>query len=237
MKRRLTAGLLAGALLWALPAAAQNTGGVFGPTVNDGHRSAQYRAAYDFDTHAFAQRAHYQQAINGDLMWRVLVQARKTADSNVDADFIQGELFWQLSNPSRNWQHALRLDVRYRTEGRPGVIGLHWTNQFDLGEDWIARFVLLTATELGNGASGDLVMQTRAMIAYSINPTLSAGVEMFNTYGPIDDFPTLQAQDHQIGPVIAANLNSQWRLLAGVLFGMSKEASDAQGRVWMTHRF
>lgn len=237
MIARLTAGLAAGLLLLSVPAAAQNTGGVFGPVVNEGHRSAQYRAVYDFDTYGFAQRLHYQQAVDDDLMWRVLVQARKTADSQVDTDFIQGELFWQLPDLAAGWQHAVRFDVRYRTEGRPGAIGLHWTNQFDLGEDWVARFVLLTATEIGDGANGDLIVQTRAMVAYSISSALSAGLEMFNTYGSIDDFPTLQMQDHQVGPVVAANLGSDWRLIAGVLFGMSDAASDAQGRVWMTHRF
>ena len=111
MNQRTMVGLDAGLLLFAVPAAGQNTGGVFGPVVNDGHRSAQYRAAYDFDTYGLAQRVHYQQAINGDLMWRVLVQARKTADSRVDTDFVQGELFWQLPDPNPRWQHAVRFGI------------------------------------------------------------------------------------------------------------------------------
>lgn len=237
MRQCMLAGLAAGLLLYALPAASQNTGGVFGPVVNEGHRSLQYRAAYDFENYGFAQRLHYQQAINGDLMWRVLVQARKTTDSRVDTDFVQGELFWQLANPTPNWQHALRFDLRYSTEGRPGAIGVHWTNQFDFAARWMARFVVLTATQIGDGANGDLVMQTRASVAYSLDPGLRAGLELFNTYGPIDDFPTLQAQNHQIGPTIAASVGGGWSIFGSLLFGISDAASDTQGRVFFNRSF
>ena len=61
--------------------------------VNEGHKSAQYRTTCKLDTEGVSQRVHYQQAINGYLMWRGLVSARKTADSDVDMDFIQAELF------------------------------------------------------------------------------------------------------------------------------------------------
>ncbi len=62
------------ALTAATPAAfAQNTGGIFSPIVNDGHKSAQYRVTFNPDTEGLSQRAHYQQAINGSLMWRGLV--------------------------------------------------------------------------------------------------------------------------------------------------------------------
>ena len=62
------AGLLVAGLmttLFAFPAMAQNTGGVFGPVVNEGHRSAQYRLAIVPDAAggetAHAHRLHYQQ--------------------------------------------------------------------------------------------------------------------------------------------------------------------------------
>ena len=55
---------------------AQNTGGIFGPVVNEGHSSLQYRATVDPNNSAgdtgFAQRLHYQRAINTDFMWRVV---------------------------------------------------------------------------------------------------------------------------------------------------------------------
>ena len=50
-------------LAFVMPSAlAQNTGAVFSPVVTEGHQSMQYRAAYDPDSHVFAQRLHYQRA-------------------------------------------------------------------------------------------------------------------------------------------------------------------------------
>jgi hypothetical protein len=78
-----------GLLLAATPTAlAQNTGGIFSPIVNEGHKSVQYRVTYDPDTDGISQRVHYQQAINGNLMWRGLVSARKSNESDVDFDFV-----------------------------------------------------------------------------------------------------------------------------------------------------
>lgn len=194
----------------------------------------QYRTAYDFDTDGFAQRLHYQQSINGNLRWRVILQTRKTDDSRFDTDYLRGELLWQLADPRSGWQQALRFDARVRTEGRPAAVAVHWVNQFALAEDWRARFIVLAATEVGDGANSDLVMQTRASVQYRLSPAVGAGLEMFNTFGAIDDIPTLQAQDHQLGPFVTARLGGKWSLQAGVLFGLSDAASDAQGRFWIT---
>ena len=75
-------------VLSTLSAAAQNTGGVFPPSVDEGHKSAQYRAAYNADNDNFNQRLHYQQAINGDFMWRIIGQTRETASSDFDLSLI-----------------------------------------------------------------------------------------------------------------------------------------------------
>ena len=132
MRTTLIAGLAAGFLLVALPAAGQNTSGVFSPVVDEGHRSMQYRSAYDSDTYGFAQRLHYQQSINDDLRWRIILQTRKNDDSRFDTDYVRGELLWQLADPRPGWQHALRFDARIRTEGRPAAVAVHWANQFAL---------------------------------------------------------------------------------------------------------
>ncbi len=221
-------------LCFALPAAAQNTGGVFGPVVNEGHASMNYRAAYDFDSYGFAQRFHYQRALNDDFMWRAIVQARKTDDSDVDADFIQGEFFWQLDDISDRWRHGVRFDVRIRTEGRPGAVGVNWASEFDLGTDWVARLAVLAATEVGDGASGDVFVQTRAMAIRPVTGKIRLGAEMFNTYGAIDDIPGFSEQFHQAGPIMTVNLGSGWSLFASALFGVSSATPDLQGRLWIT---
>lgn len=229
--------LVAGLLVLALPAAARNTGGVFGPVVNEGHRSLQYRSAYDLDSYGFAQRLHYQQSLNGDLRLRGVLQTVKNADSDLDLDFFQAELLWQLDDLSDSWQHALRFDLRIRTEGRPGLVGLHWTNQIDFGDRWIARFIAMTTTDFGDGASGDIGLQTRASLSRAVGSSARLGIETFNVYGVVGDVPGLDEQQHQAGPTFSASLGGRWSLFASAVFGLTDATPDAQARLWFTRGF
>ena len=230
--------LVVAGLFGLLPAAnADNTAGVFGPVVNDGHRSAQYRVAYETEDHLFAQRLQYQHAIDGSRMWRAILQLRKTVDSNVDADFVQAELFWQLSDLSASWRHGLRFDLRVRTEGRPGLVGVNWTNEIDISERWVARAVLLTGTEIGAGASGELGIQSRARLMYRLGGGAMVGLEAFSAYGAIDAVPTFEEQRHVLGPALAANLGAGWQVFASALVGLTDASPEAQLRFWIGRRF
>ena len=231
------AGIITLFLLAGSPGAAQGTGGVFGPVVNDGHRSLQYRLAYEFDSHLLAHRFDYQRALNGDLMLRGIVQTRETAASGADPDFFQGELFWQLPDVSRRWQHGLRFDVRIRTEGRPATLGVHWTNQFEFGSGWRARFVVLTTTDVGDGARSGVALQTRAGLSRAAGERLRLGIEMYSAYGAIDAVPSLDAQRHQVGPTLEARLGKDWRVYSGVLFGVTNATASAEARLRLGRTF
>lgn len=224
-------------MLAGLPAAAQNTAGVFGPVVNEGHRSMQYRAAHDLDSYGLAQRFHYQHALNGDLMIRGILQAVKNVDSDVDVDFFQGELFWQLDDLSENWRHGLRFDARLRTEGRTGLVGLNWTNQFDLGDRWMARLIVGAGAEVGDGASGKVALQTRANVTYSTDRRISTGLEMFSVYGLLGDLPSFNRQFHQAGPTLSVPFGDGWGLFSSVLFGLTSATPDTQARLWLIRAF
>ena len=217
-------------------AAAQNTGGVFPPGVDEGHRSAQYRITYDPDSHAQAQRLHYQQSVNGEVMWRIVGQARKTAESDFDPDFLQGEIFWELNTQSPTWGTGFRLDLRYRDEGRPGQIGLNWMNQFKLSDTAIARALLLTSTEVGDGRRGGLFWQTRFMVQNSLGTRNAVGVELYNSYGEIDD-TSVSDNQQQLGPYLNTALGNGYSSHLGVRFGLTDATPDTNLRFWLTKSF
>ncbi|MEO0721994.1 MAG: hypothetical protein AAFY43_07565, partial [Pseudomonadota bacterium] len=60
------------ALIGAPIAAAQSTGGVFGPVVDASDEAWDFRVSLDPDSENTALRLHYQRAINNDLRWRVI---------------------------------------------------------------------------------------------------------------------------------------------------------------------
>lgn len=229
--------LLTALTLVAQSAPAQNTGGVFPPNVNEGHHSWQYRVAFDPDSDRMAQRVHYQQSLNGDLMWRVLGQVRKTDDSDTDFDFFQAELFWELSDDGARWRTGLRFDARVRDRGRPGLLGLHWTNHVQLDERTRVRFLAMTLADVGDGARDGVFVETRADLAHRLASGVEIGVEMYNRYGSTRDFGAFNEQSHQFGPIVTIPTGNGWSVLAGLLLGLSDAAPDQDYRLWVTRSY
>lgn len=219
-----------------LSAAAQNTGGIFPPNVNEGHRSAQYRSAYNLDTDDFAQRLHYQQAINGDFMWRLIGQTKETDASDFDFDFVQAELFWQLSPDTSDYGSALRFDVRLRDDNRPHHLGLNWSNQLKFSEDWTARVVLLSAWQFGENDASGIFLSPRAHLSRKLESGVSLGVEYYGNFGNSKDF-SLSKTGQAAGPFVSTKIAEKTSVIAGVQFGLNDAAPDADLRLWVTQGF
>jgi hypothetical protein len=214
-----------------------NTGGVFGPVVNEGHRSAEYRLAYGADSDSFAQRVHYQQAINDDLMWRVVAQSRKTPEQDVDYDFLQGELFWQLEDLGQGWAHGLRFDLRIPGDGRPALLGVNWTHQLDFSEGWQARMLIMSTWQVGEDAARGALIQTRASVGHSLSSRYTLDMLLFSAYGTTNNLAGVDEQFHQVGPSLAIALGGGWQAVAGYLAGLTGETPDNTYRLWFSRRF
>ncbi|MEM8988030.1 MAG: hypothetical protein AAGC95_15040 [Pseudomonadota bacterium] len=235
---RLIAFLLSGtvlvAALIATPSAyAQNTSGVFSPTVDDGESSLQYRGGYDPDTDAHAHRLHYQRAISDDLRWRILAQGRKRNDQDFDFDYARAELMWQLNEDGAAWRHALRFELRVRDEDRPGDVTVHWTNHVKVTDHFSYRIIGGVSAEFGANTDDGLLLQTRARANWKTDAGPSVGVEMFNQYGSTADFADFEDQRHQIGPYTSFDIADNWSVFTGALFGVTDVASDTELRFWL----
>jgi len=242
MRRFLTLSAAALAAIFIAPnAMAQNTGGVFPTQVNEGHRSLQYRAAINPDNaqdeFGFAQRLHYQQAINGDLMWRVVGQTQKTESSDFDFAFLQAELFWELSDDQDQHKTGLRFDARLTDGGRAEQLGVNWMNHFNFDNGWHARALVLSSVQIGDTAADGINLQTRARVGKKLENGPLIGVEMYNNYGRTSDFGSFDEQSHTIGPFISTPIGNKVSLFAGPLFGLSSAAPDVEARLWLTKGF
>lgn len=218
-------------------AIAQNNAGVPPPGVNEGHRSAQYRVAFNPDTDNFSQRLHYQQSIDGDFMWRAVLQVRETPASAVDLDYIRAELFWELETGNEGWKTGFRFDGQYTSDNRPGFVGALWLNQFQLAPRVSARLALVTRYQIGDNRRDGLFLQSRANLAYAASEDVSIGVESFNTYGFTSDIGPIGEQNHVAGPFANIRLGAKWGLTTSALFGMTQASPDAELRLWLTRRF
>jgi len=229
-------------VILAVPAMAQNTGGVFGPVVNEGARTLQYRAAVNPDPNndldfGFAHRLHYQQAINDDFMWRVLGQTVRTEDSDVDFDFIGAELFWEFSENEDNYKHGVRFDGRIRDDGRSEQLGFNWIHQWNLPDGWSARALLLTLREFGQNRNDGINIQTRTRLTKKLDNGLTLGFENYSNYGNTGSFGGLDEQSHTIGPIISVPVANKTSIFGGPLFGLTDGSADVEARVWVTQHF
>ena len=224
----------AAVLMWSFSAAANNTGGVFGPTVNEGHRSAQFRTAYD-DDHRLANRLHYQSALDDDFMWRIVGQLRKSNDRTTDFDYLQGELFWQLPDAGEGWRQGLRFDLRYRNDDRPHQLGLNWMHEWDIAADWSTRFLLLTTAQFGDNDRAGLGLQARGSVTRRLPQRQSLSMSWFSDYGTTADTRSGSEQVHQLGPTYEFNATARWRVLIGALYGVTDATPDYTYRVWLTY--
>ena len=214
---------------------AQQTGGVFGPVVNEGAELWQYRATFNPETDGFAQRLHFQRAINDDFMWRVLGQTVRNESSDFDFDFLGAELFWELGNNDPKWRRGVRFDIQLRDDNRPQTFGAHWIHQFALGNGWGARAILFTTTQFGDNAADGIGIQLRGSVTKQLPKRQSVGVEWFSNYGTTSNFASADEQNQVIGPRYTFPVSDKWNGYIGALFGINDVSPDAEIRLWFTH--
>lgn len=223
---------------------AQTVGGVFGPVIKEGDRTAEYRLAFvpeaGSDNVRFVHRLHYQYALNDRWRLRGVLQGSDVETGAQEFNFFQGELQWQfLKKNSIGLASALRFDGRV-TEGDDGadLISLNSTTQWDFDQNWRAVGVILVGRELGNEARDGVRLETRVSLTRKITNRYRLGLESFNVYGnSTNGFGPIADQSHSFGPVATASLGQGWSLLGGTLFGLTRAAPGADFRFWVTKSF
>ncbi len=222
-------------------ASSQNVAGVFGPGVERGDRSVEYRAALapDASGDGFVHRVHAQYAFDHAWRARLVLQGGDVETGTLEFTFAQAELQWQYAEagPGR-WAQAVRLDARL-TDGDDGadLLALNWTGQRDIGAAWRTVLVGQVSGELGDDRRSGAFVQTRASFTRALPFNLRAGAELFNFYGSTADFQDVNDQVHQAGPVVTGGFGEGWTFLAGALVGLTSASADIDVRFWLAKRF
>ena len=224
------------AMLSVGSAFAQNTGGVFPPGFGADHKSAQYRIAIDTDANRFNQRLHYQQSIDDHRLWRVLVQTRETATSDVDFDFVQAELFWEFTQPKEKYRTGIRFDARLRDDDRPGQVGVNWAHEWNFDDGWQARLVGLSSLQIGENRNDGISLQPRAHIAKALGSGPKLGIEYFGSLGNTENI-TISNARQTVGPFVSTKIAGKTTLYSGLQFGLTDVAPDTELRLWVTQGF
>lgn len=233
---------LAGALLAAAPALAQNTSSVSGSDVKEGARAFEYRAAFapenDGQPSAFVHRLHYVHAFDGSWQAKIIVTQSERGGAALKTRDVSFEVMRQIleSEDTGGWDSAIRFDGRVPTEDdRPGRTRVDWLNSVDFGDGWQARGNIYVGHEIGDLAKDGFTLETREELTRKFENSMRFGVQMFNNFNTTAHLGSFDEQRHQLGPVIKGKLSKHLGYNAGVLFGISDKAPDTDFRLFVTY--
>ncbi len=212
--------------------------GVPGPVIRGDERGVELRAGFDPEDGAFAQRLQIYRAIDDDTVARAQVQWRDSKGTPPEADFVQLQIWHQLSpdGPDNGWQTGVRLDLRLEAEGPPGRVAVSWLNQVRLDENLEARLFLQGAVQAGQEAQPGILLQSRASIRKSLGK-LSVSVEEFSEFGSTSNIYALADQSHQAGPFGSLTFGNGWTVHGGVLWGLTRSSDAANIRLWISRTY
>ncbi len=226
----------------ASPVMAQSTSGVSGADVKDGEDLIEYRFAYspedDGKDEGFTHRLHYQHGFSDSWRGRILLTLGKHGADPLKAQTASVEILHQFreSENTGGWDSAIRFDGNIPLEdGLPGRARVAWHNQFELDKHVELRGVILFGHEFGDRAKDGVSIETREEATYKLPSGIKIGAQMFNAYGTTDHFGAFDEQRHQLGPVLKGKLGNHMKYEFGALFGLSRAASDADIRLFVSY--
>ena len=223
----------------ATPAFAQNTTGVFGPTVDADDHNLVYRAAIVFDDgdDSWGQRIHYERAVNDRFRPRIVVATRERGGNQVDLDFVRLEAVLQLTPDERKWQRGLRFEARMRDEGAE-EIRVNFANQWSLGDGWRARAILLNTLQVADRTNDELQFSTRLGVSRKLDGGARVGVHGFFGLGDTSGLNVLNDRvDSEAGPFVAFDISDNVDMYIGTLHALTDGSPDTQLRIFVGRSF
>jgi len=228
------------ALRLAAPAAAQNVSNVSGADVKAGAQEFEYRAAFapdhDGNPSAFAHRVSYKQAF--DDRWSAKIEALQSGgDLEFRSVSIEVQKQFLESEETGGWDSAIRIDGRIPTEDGRGRARAAWLNGVNFDGGWQVRGNVYLGHEIGDQARDGFTLETREEVTRRLGNGMRFGAQMFNNFNTTARFGPFDEHKHQLGPVVKGGISRHVRFNAGVLFGLSGRAPDADFRFFLLYAF
>lgn len=222
----------------ALRAEAQNTASIPGAGVRAGEVFAEYRASFGDagDIDAFSHRIHLNYAPTQRIRLMSFIEQRKIGDGPLRTRRISPNIFTQFVD-TKTWDLAIRWqgDIPLQ-DGLPGRVRLGLLNTITSG-DFEFRSNVYFGKEIGDAAPEGFVFETREEVFVRTGDRLAVGLQVFNNFVSTRNFDSFSDQRHQVGPFIRTRIGRHVRVDLGALFGVSRDAADAELRLFTGYAF
>jgi hypothetical protein len=135
---------------------------------------------------------------------------------------------------------ALSTEVEYE---RPSSGAATWTWEIrpildrTLGRWYVSFNPTLEYPLSGSGTERELQFSPSAKISYDATRSITAGVEYYGAYGPIDQFVAPNSRLQQYFGTADLHLSPQWEINAGIGFGTTPASSQLVAKLIVGRRF
>lgn len=219
----------------AIPLRALNTSGVFSPDVKAETKALEYRLSTlpGESPTQWAQRIHYQQAIDETWRWRVIGLFFDPGRGGGEFRYARFELMQQfLENEKAGWDSAIRYELQLAdTDNQPSRGRVAWTGKWNWGEGWEFRANILLGLQFGERSHDGVLVEHRTQFTGALSDSWRLGVESFHDFNDTRAFGAFDEQEHQLGPILKSKFGGGWSLAASWLFGVSDNADDNDFRI------
>ena len=89
----------------------------------------------------------------------------------------------------------------------------------------------------GENRRDGLQLNTRWQAIAPVTPSAKAGLELFNSWGHLNDMNGYARQTHQLGPVLKGRWDEHISYQLGYLQGISRNAPDQAVKFFLTYTF
>ena len=220
----------------AAPLQALNTSSVFSPDVKAGSKAWELRSSYlpDESPSEWAQRLHYQQALNEAWRLRIIGLFYDPGQGGAEFRYARLEAQWQFAeDDNAGWDSAIRYELQIaENDNTPSRGRVAWTGKWNWGEGWEFRANLLVGRQFGADSHDGILVEHRTQFTGKLNNQWRLGIESFHDFNDTRAFGAFDDQEHQIGPIIKGKFaGGKWSLAASWLFGASANADDNDFRI------
>lgn len=219
-----------GLVLGVAPCAFATNSNVSGPSVGAGVADIEFRGGIEFDENNadhYRQRLHLDYGLNDTLALRIITRQEQREGGHLEYRATDVEARMQLFEDEA-WGFDGGFKVAYsKADGDdgPDELTLYWLYEIKR-YGFSFRQNALVGTQFGEEADQTPTAELRWQALANIWENHSLGLEMFNDFGPVNEWTGYNEQGHRIGPVLKGKLAQGVNYQTGMLFGISDDAPD-----------
>lgn len=221
------------------------TGNVGSANIGAGEQSVEGRVGIEESGNAQG-RFHYEYGFSDWYQLRTIAAFRKPEDGDWTFSGLTFENWFQWSEEGadrKGFNGGARLAYTFSDDNRPDTLAFRVTITDRFAGVWEWRTNLIAETAVNDPGSDGAELESRFQLTRAIPhrsfgaQSWRVGAELFSEYGTTNELASLDAQAHQMGPVVKAEWSNGISLQAAVRAGLTEGSDDLMAKIFIGREF